>query len=146
VRFLLDTNVVSEPSKPRPDPGVLAWLAASNEDDLYLSSITITELRYGIEKLAAGKRRLQLDAWVQRELTSRFEGRILSIDAEVADTCGRLMAHSESAGRPIEVRDAYIAACAEVHGLALVTRNVSDFESVVRSIVVPWSRASARGQ
>jgi toxin FitB len=144
VRFLLDTNVISESSKPRPDAGVLAWLAANNEDDLFLSTITITELRYGIEKLASGKRRTQLDGWLQRDLKSRFQGRILSIDAEVADMCGRLMARSEGKGRPIEVRDAYIAACAEVHGLALVTRNVSDFESVVRSIVMPWTRGSTR--
>jgi toxin FitB len=123
---------------------VLAWLAANNEDDLFLSTITITELRYGIEKLASGKRRTQLDGWLQRDLKSRFQGRILSIDAEVADMCGRLMARSEGKGRPIEVRDAYIAACAEVHGLALVTRNVSDFESVVRSIVMPWTRGSTR--
>jgi toxin FitB len=123
---------------------VLAWLAANNEDDLFLSTITITELRYGIEKLASGKRRTQLDGWLQRDLKSRFQGRILSIDAVVADMCGRLMARSEGKGRPIEVRDAYIAACAEVHGLALVTRNVSDFESVVRSIVMPWTRGSTR--
>lgn len=122
----------------------MTWLAAANEDDIFISCITITELRYGIERLASGKRRTQLDAWMQRDLQSRFQGRVLAIDTDVADLCGRLMARRESRGRRIEVRDAYIAACAEVHGLTLVTRNVSDFASVVRSIVMPWTRAGAR--
>lgn len=144
--FLLDTNVISEPTRPRPDSGVLAWLAAADEDAIFLSAITIAELRYGIQRLAAGKRRTQLDAWLQRDLRPRFEGRILSIDSDIADLCGRLIARSESKGRPIEVRDAYVAACAECHGFTLVTRNVSDFESVVSSIIAPWSRSGAKPQ
>lgn len=143
MRFLLDTNVISEPIRPRPDPGVMAWLAAANEDDVFLSCITITELRYGIERLAAGKRRTQLDTWLLRDLTARFQGRILSIDTAVADLCGHLMARRENKGHRLELRDAYIAACAETHGLALVTRNVSDFTGVANSIVMPWARNAA---
>ena len=137
--FLLDTNVVSESTKPRPNPGVVAWLAAVDEDNVFLSVITLTELRYGVERLAQGRRRKQLDRWLQQDLPLRFEGRILPIDALVADTCGKLVARTESLGRPIEARDAFIAATAQVHQLTLVTRNVSHFETTVKSILTPWT-------
>lgn len=139
MNFLLDTNVISEPMRQRPNEGVIAWLAGVNEDRVFLSVVTITELRYGIERLATGRRRGRLDGWLRKELTPRFAGRILPIDLEVADACGRLVAHSESLGRPIEPRDAFIAATAEVHRLALVTRNASDFEATVKNIVTPWT-------
>jgi len=139
MNYLLDTNVISEPTKVRPNRGVLSWLAAVNEDSVFLSVVTVTEIRYGIERLAPGKRRSRLDIWLQKELIPRFEGRVLAIDLEIADACGRLVARSESAGRQLEPRDAYLAATAEVHGLALVTRNISDFEAVVENLVVPWS-------
>ena len=137
--FLLDTNAVSESIKPRPNPGVVAWLAGVEEEGVFLSVITLTELRYGVERLAPGRRRKQLDRWLQQELPLRFEGRILPIDALVAETCGKLMARTESLGRPIEARDAFIAATAQVHQLTLVTRNVSHFETTVKSILTPWT-------
>jgi predicted nucleic acid-binding protein len=142
MNFLLDTNVVSESTKPRPNPGVVAWLAAVDEDNVFLSVITLTELRYGVERLAQGRRRKQLDRWLQQDLPLRFEGRILPIDALVADTCGKLVARTELLGRPIEARDAFIAATAQVHQLTLVTRNVSHFETTVKSILIPWSEGS----
>jgi toxin FitB len=144
VKFLLDTNAISEPARPRPDSGVLAWLAAADEDSVFLSAITIAELRHGIQRLTDGKKRTLLDAWLQRDLRVRFRGRILAIDYEVADACGRILALSESKGRRMEVRDAYIAACAEVHGLTLVTRNVKDFEAVFDRIVMPWSGSGGK--
>ena len=137
--FLLDTNVLSEPMKPRPNAGVLAWLAEVNEDSVFLSVVTLTELRYVIERLATGRRRDHLDRWLRKDLTSRFGQRILPVDFEIADTCGRLVARSESAGRPMEPRDAFIAATAEVHGLTLVTHNASDFEATVKAIATPWT-------
>jgi toxin FitB len=137
--FLLDTNVVSESTKPRPNPGVVAWLAGVEEESVFLSVITLTELRYGVERLAPGRRRRRLDRWLQHDLPLRFEGRILPIDALVADTCGKLMARTEAVGRPIEARDAFIAATAHVSGLTLVTRNVSHFETTVKSILTPWT-------
>jgi toxin FitB len=136
--FLLDTNVVSEPMRARPNAGVLFWLAQVDEDSVFVSVVTITELRYGIERLATGKRRDRLEGWLRKDLTSRFGERILPVDLEIADACGRLVARSETIGRPIEARDAFIAATAEVRGLTLVTRNVSDFEATVRDIVTPW--------
>lgn len=139
MNFLLDTNVILEPLKARPNAGVLAWLAEADEDSVFLSVITITELRYGIERLAAGRRRDRLDGWLRKDLRSRFDGRILPVDVEIADICGRLVALSESLGHPIEARDAFIAATAEVHALTLVTRNASDFEATVKTIVTPWT-------
>jgi predicted nucleic acid-binding protein len=137
--FLLDTNVISEPMRPRPNSGVLKWLDEVDEDSTFISMVTITELRYGIERLATGTRRERLDNWLQKDLRFRFEGRILPVDFEIADACGRLVARSESLGRPIEPRDAFIAATAQVHGLTLVTRNINDFEPTVKAILTPWS-------
>ncbi|MBM3647291.1 MAG: type II toxin-antitoxin system VapC family toxin [Alphaproteobacteria bacterium] len=136
--FLLDTNVVSEWVKPRPDPGLVAWLAESDEDRLFLSVVTLTELRYGVERLAAGRRQRQLDAWLSDELPLRFEGRMLPVDAAIAEGGGRLMALSEAAGRPIGTADAFIAATARMRSLTLVTRNVSDFTRVLEAVVSPW--------
>ena len=101
--------------------------------------VTITELRYGVERLVTGRRRDRLDGWLRKDLTSRFGERILPIDLDIADACGRLVARRESLGRPIEPRDAFIAATAEVRGLALVTRNASDFEATVKTTVMPWT-------
>lgn len=137
--FLLDTNVVSESTKPRPNPGLMEWLAGVDEESVFLSVITLTELRYGVERLAPGRRRKQLDRWLQRELPQRFEGRMLPIDTLVADACGKLLVHTESLGRPIETRDAFIAATAQVYRLTLVTRNVSHFETAVKSVLAPWT-------
>jgi toxin FitB len=137
--FLLDTNVVSEWMKPRPNPGLIAWLEEVDEDRVFLSVVTLAELRYGIERLAAGKRRKQLDEWLRNELPQRFNGRILNIDSTVAAVCGEVLAQREAAGRPAEARDAFIAATAEVHHLALVTRDSSDFEPTMRVIVNPWT-------
>jgi predicted nucleic acid-binding protein len=139
MKFLLDTNVVSEWMKPRPNRGVIAWLAETDEDRVFLSVVTITELRYGIERMAAGSRRNRLDEWLSEELPLRFEGRVLPVDAVIADACGKLVAYSESLGRPIEPRDAFIAATAEIHGLTLVTRNASDFQPTLKTILTPWT-------
>ena len=137
--FLLDTNVVSEWTKPRPNPGVAAWLHDADEDRVFLSVVTLLELRYGIERLRAGKRRQQLDEWFRHDLILRFEGRILPVDEAVADFCGKLLADRQAAGRPINPMDALIAATAEARELALVTRNTADFKGSVRPIVNPWS-------
>jgi predicted nucleic acid-binding protein len=138
VSFLLDTNVVSEPLKPYPSESVMRWLAATDEDRLFVSVVTLTELRYGAERLPAGSRRTRLEEWLKDELPLRFEGRILPVDSVIADACGKLVARSEAAGRPIEPRDAFIAATAEVHRLTLVTRDVSGFEAALKTVLNPW--------
>ena len=137
--FLLDTNVVSEWVKSRPDRGVVAWLAAVDEDQVFISVVTLAELRCGIERMTAGSRRNRLARWLQDDLPARFDGRILSIDHIVADVWGKVVARSEAAGRPIGAMDAFIAATAEAHGLILVTRNVSDFEASIKAIINPWA-------
>ena len=137
--FLLDTNVVSEWVKPRPDPGVIRWLADVDEDRVFLSVVTLAELRYGIERLADGSRRRRLDGWLRDELPLRFEGRLLPVDAAITDRWGEVVARREAAGRPIGIIDAFIAATANVRALKLVTRNEVDFESAVDEIVNPWA-------
>jgi predicted nucleic acid-binding protein len=139
VSFLLDTNVVSEWVKSRPDRGVVAWLAAVDEDQVFISVVTLAELRYGIERMTGGSRRNRLAQWLQDDLPPRFDGRILSIDHIVADVWGKVVARSEAAGRPIGAMDAFMAATAEAHGLILVTRNVSDFEASIKAIINPWA-------
>ncbi len=136
--FLLDTNVVSEWVKSRPNSGVGAWLAEVDEDRVFISVVTLAELRYGIERMAAGSRRKRLEEWLRDELPVRFEGRVLPVDSTVADAWGKVVARGEAVGRPISAMDAFIAATAETHGLTLVTRNASDFESSVKAIVNPW--------
>jgi hypothetical protein len=139
VSFLLDTNVVSEWTKPHPNTGVIEWLEQVNEDDVFLSVVTFAELRHGIERLPAGARRKRLDDWLRSELPARFEGRIALVDGAVADEWGRLVARHETAGRPIHAMDALIAATAQVHSLTLVTRNVSDFKASLKSMLNPWT-------
>jgi predicted nucleic acid-binding protein len=139
VSFLLDTNVVSEWMKLQSNPGVVHWLANVDEDRVFISVVTLTEIRYGIERMAAGARRKRLEDWVQRELPVRFEGRILPVDEIVADAGGRVVARSEAAGRPVEAIDAFLAATAQAHNLTLVTRNQSDFKAVLKTTLSPWS-------
>ncbi|HET9280912.1 MAG TPA: type II toxin-antitoxin system VapC family toxin [Candidatus Angelobacter sp.] len=136
--LLLDTNVVSEAMKPQPNPGVAAWMNTVDEDCVYLSVVSLTELRYGIERLASGSRRKRLEEWLL-ELALRFDGRILAVDAAIADTAGRMVARSEATGRPMEAMDAFMAATAEVHRLTLVTRNQSDFKAVLKNTLNPWT-------
>ncbi|MEQ1581464.1 MAG: type II toxin-antitoxin system VapC family toxin [Steroidobacteraceae bacterium] len=137
--FLLDTNVVSEWTKPLPNPGVIEWLAKVDEDAVFLSVVTFAELRHGIERLPAGARRRRLDDWLRSELPLRFEGRIVLVDGAVADEWGRLVARHDARGRPIQAMDALIAATAQMHGLTLVTRNASDFQTSVKTVLNPWT-------
>jgi predicted nucleic acid-binding protein len=139
VSFLLDTNVVSEWTKPRPNPGVIEWLDQVSEDDVFLSVVTFAELRRGIERLPASARRRRLDEWLRSDLPIRFEGRIAQVDGAVADEWGRLVARREADGRPFNAMDALIAATAQVHELTLVTRNISDFKASLKSLLNPWT-------
>jgi len=138
VSFLLDTNIVSEWVKPRPNPGVVAWLAEVDEDRVFLSVVTLAELRYGIERMAEGRRRHRIEEWLRDELPLRFEGRILRVDGAVADAWGKVVAQREAAGRPIGTMDAFITATAQIHRLTVVTRNAPDFEPSVRDVLNPF--------
>jgi len=136
--FLLETNAVSEWVKPRPNPGLIEWMESTDEDRIFISVVSLAELRYGAERVAGGKRRSRLEEWLRDELPLRFEGRILSVDINVADAWGKIVSRAESAGRPIGAMDAFLAATAEMHGLTLVTRNVSDFP-LLNATLNPWS-------
>jgi predicted nucleic acid-binding protein len=138
VKFLLDTNLISESFKPAPNHGVLAWLAATDEADTYLSVVTMAELRHGMERLPASRRRHQLEYWLEQNAPRRFYGRTLAVDELIADAWGRLMARRDAAGRPFAPLDGFLAATCVVHDLTLVTRNVADFEGSVEHIVNPW--------
>ena len=139
--FLLDTNVVSEWAKPRPNPGLMRWLSEADEDRLFLSVITLAEVRFGVQRLATGARRDQLDAWIREDLTERFEGRILVVDEAVAGAWGQLMAASEARGRRMNLMDCFLAATALVRGLTLVTRDADDFSGFGGAVLDPWTPA-----
>jgi predicted nucleic acid-binding protein len=138
VNFLLDTNVVSEWTKPRPDAGVVTWLAEADEDRVFISVVTLAELRHGVERLPAGARRERLDAWLTEDLPIRFEARVLPVDAGTANAWGKIMARRQAAGRPFGTMDAFIAATAEQRELTLVTRNLADFEALNLRLINPW--------
>jgi toxin FitB len=141
VKFLVDTNVVSEWVKIRPDSGVVDWMTEVDEDRVFISVISLAELRRGIERMPNGDRRSRLEEWLREELPQRFERRVLLVDYAVAEAWGRIVARCEMAGRPISTMDGFIAATAEVHDMALVTRNVSDFEFSVKKVVNPWTES-----
>ena len=137
MNFLLDTNVVSEWTKPRPDSGVVAWLAEVDEDRVFVSVITLAELRYGTERMPAGPTKPTRCVGHQG-VARAVRSSTASIDAEIADTWGRVVARGESAGRPVGPMDAFMAATAERHQLTLVTRNVSDFDALGIRLFNPW--------
>ncbi|MDP3718722.1 MAG: type II toxin-antitoxin system VapC family toxin [Acidobacteriota bacterium] len=137
--YLLDTNIVSEWVRPRPEPKVVNWLADIDEDRVFLSVVTLAELRHGVERLPASRRRTRLDEWLRHDLPARFEGRVLPIDETIAAAWGAIVARREAKGRPIGVMDAWIAATAETHELTLVTRNAADFRDAVSAVLDPWA-------
>ena len=136
--FLLDTNAISEWQKPHPNPGLTSWTTSADEDDLFLSVVTLGELRFGIERMADGSRRRRYEQWLEHELIVRFEGRILPVNQAIADSWGRIVALCASKGKPINAIDAFLAATAEVHRLTLVTRNVQHF-IVLKTVLNPWT-------
>ena len=101
--WLIDTNIASEWVEPRPDVGVVRWLDEVDVDRIFLRVIRLAEIRFGVERLAPGRRRTRLDAWLHLELPARFEKRIVPVDEEVADACGRLL--TRAIGRPRARRD-----------------------------------------
>jgi predicted nucleic acid-binding protein len=136
--FLLDTNCISELVRVQPEPRVLEWLEAADESLLYLSVLTLGELRKGLAALPAGRRRTRLEVWLEVELRTRFSGRILAIDAAVADRWGWLTAQAERQGTPLAVIDGLLAATALHYNLTVVSRNVSDFANVQAPVLNPW--------
>lgn len=138
MKYLLDTNVLSEFKAPKPDPQVRSWLQMVDEDDTYLSVISLGELREGVARLGSGRRRTELEGWLRDELPARFAGRVLDVTSAIADLWGVLNADAKRRGINVSVTDAYIAATTRVHELTLVTRNTRDFHSLNVKLLNPW--------
>jgi toxin FitB len=136
--FLLDTNCVSELVRAKPEPSVLEWMEAADETLLYLSVLTLGEIRKGIALLPQSRRRTHLETWLELELQARFAGRILSVDASIADRWGLLAAEAKREGRSLSAIDGLLAATAIHHNLTIVTRNVVDFANAQLPIMNPW--------
>ena len=136
--FLLDTNVISELIKPQPDGNVLRWIAETDEALLFLSVLTVGEIRNGIEKLNPGRGRGRLESWLTVDLRLRFQERILTIDEAIAQRWGALSATAAKKGRPLPVIDGLLAATALHHDLMLVTRNDEDVSGTSVPVLNPW--------
>lgn len=137
--LVLDTNVISEPMRQRPDEGVLAWLDAQARQSTWLTAVTVFELKAGIERLAAGKRKRQLALSLEAVLTEEFEGRILAFDKNAAIVAGELAEQVRRQGAQVEIRDLQIAAIAATHHAILATRNERDFLHTGITVINPWS-------
>ena len=136
--FLLDTNCISEIVRVKPEPRVMDWMDAVDEALLHLSVLTLGEIRKSLSALPQSKRRTQLEAWLEVELQARFSGRILEIDAAVADRWGLLAAEAKRKGRALSTIDDLLAATALRHNLTIVSRNVSDFTNTQVPLLNPW--------
>jgi predicted nucleic acid-binding protein len=136
--FLVDTNCISEMVRVHPHPNVMGWLQAADESLLYLSVLTLGEIRKGVAALPQSKRRTLLETWLEVELQARFFGRILAIDAAVADRWGLLSAEAKRAGKPLSAIDGLLAATALHHNLTIVSRNASDFAGAGTPVLNPW--------
>jgi predicted nucleic acid-binding protein len=137
-RFLIDTNVLSEFNRRDPEPKVIRWLEAAENESLHTSVLTLGEIRMGIELLPASKKRTRLETWFQNELQDWFEGRILPIDEPVANRWGLLSAQAQSRGRSLPTIDSLLAATALHHSLTMVSRNVDDFLVAGLDVINPW--------
>jgi predicted nucleic acid-binding protein len=136
--FLLDTNVISELIKPKAEAKVLRWVQATDESLLYLSVLTIGEIRKGVFMLPRGNKRALLESWLGNDLIVRFAGRILDVSRDIAERWGLISATAAAAGKSLPVIDGLAAATALHHNLTLVTRNIKDVQVSGLSLFNPW--------
>jgi predicted nucleic acid-binding protein len=141
MRYLLDTNIISNITKPNPSESLLAWMGAQRDEDLFIASLTVAEIRRGVLEKPAGKRRDQLEAWFSgpEGPQALFAGRVLPFDENAGLVWARLMADGKAQGRPRSALDTIIAAVAEAHKCTVVTDNEKDFDGV--EIINPLRRA-----
>jgi predicted nucleic acid-binding protein len=137
--IILDTNVLSELMRPKPSPRVAGWVAKQPARELFTTSITQSEIFYGIELLNKGKRREELLAAAEAMFAEDLAGRIFGFESDAARVFSKIAAHRRALGRPIRHADAQIAAIAQVQGTKLATRNVADFEDCGLDVVDPWN-------
>ena len=140
--ILLDTNVISEPQRREPDARVLEWIDAQALETLYLSVVTVAELRAGIALIPAGKRRDSLHDNLERHLLPMFANRVLSFDMACTKAYAELLAKSRAVGLAIETADAFIAAIALANGFAVATRDTRPFEAAGVSVINPWEASA----
>ncbi|HMD86883.1 MAG TPA: type II toxin-antitoxin system VapC family toxin [Terriglobia bacterium] len=143
--ILLDTNVISEPMRPNPDPKVLAWLDAQAAESLYLATVSLAELLLGIERLPAGKRRKALAAALHEQIIALFGKRIVPFDLDAAETYAQIVTRARRHGHPIAVADAQIAAIAASRQLTVATRDEAPFQAAGVPAINPWT-ASIEGR
>ncbi|KXV70350.1 plasmid stability protein StbB [Acetobacter malorum] len=136
--ILLDTNVISEPWKPAPEPRVLAWIDAQAIETLFLSAVTVAELRFGIGAMPAGRRRSVLYERLEQQVLPLFARRVLSFDLAASQSYAELMVRARSEGRAVGKADGYIAAIAASRGYAVASRDVSPFEAAGVRVLNPW--------
>ena len=136
--ILLDTSVVSEPPRPEPDTAVIAWIDAQPLETLFLSAITVAELRAGVALLPAGKRRSGLQQNLEKRVLPLFAGRVLPFDLACTPAYAELMAKARATGVTIATADGYIAAIATTNGFAVATRDTGPFEAAGTAVINPW--------
>ena len=136
--FLLDTNILSELMRPRPEAKVTGWIAAQNIETLFLSVVSIGELETGFTTMLDAQRRARLEASLERHMALLFPGRVLPVTQAIATRWGRLSGLRQTAGRPLGVPDGIIAATALEHDLTVVTRNTKDFDLPSITRFNPW--------
>lgn len=139
MRLLLDTNVLSEVTRPAPDARVLEWLDGLDEDRSFISVVSIAEIRRGVALMDEGRKREALAEWLTRDLPQRFEQRVLPVDEPVALAWGDLMGLAKRRGRGLSSMDGLIAATAVARQLTLATRNTKDFEGFGVELFDPWT-------
>lgn len=140
--ILLDTNVVSEPLRHAPEVRVMQWIDAQPLETLYLSAITVAELRTGVALLPAGKRRSTLHERLERQVLPLFVGRVLPFDLACTQAYAEQMAQAQAAGRAIATADGYIAAIAAARGCIVASRDTSPFEAAGVPVVNPWEQGA----
>jgi toxin FitB len=138
MNYLLDTCLISELSKTKPDRKVVDWVLSENETAFYVSVLTFGELHKGIEKLSGSKKKEELRVWIEGELKDRFQNRIIGIDMHVSILWGKIQCIAEKKGKPMPAIDSLIAATGIAHDLIVVTRNVSDMEQSGVRLLNPW--------
>ncbi|MFO7876435.1 MAG: type II toxin-antitoxin system VapC family toxin [Desulfovermiculus sp.] len=137
--ILLDTNVVSEAMRPWPEPGVIRWLDALPASEVWISAVTVAEIRLGIALLPEGRRKKMLFEMAEKTFAEDFSGQCLPFDCQAAREYAVVVARRTNQGRPVSVEDAQIAAIALAGGLILATRNVKDFSGITGlEVVDPW--------
>jgi predicted nucleic acid-binding protein len=137
--YLLDTNVLSEPARIDPNPGVLSWLKTIDALETYLSVLTLGEIEKGLSLMPPGPRKNALRDWLRHDLRERFSGRILPLGVEAAVAWGDLDAQGQRIGRPLPVVDGLLLATAQVHDLTFVTRNIRDCWDRGVEVLNPWT-------